>query len=224
MKLLTLHLEVTQNTIRNALEPISSLFQGARSVTVNFEDLYKGRYDNLSMNASVQFNKNKHSLAANYFITRSKGTFLIDEEQIVFKNPRVSDHNFNAFWLWKNDKLSASVSAIYSSGKPFTPIIGSYVTEIPNGSSRPFFVFGNINSDMTDYFLRLDLSVGRKWILGRKYCLEIDLALQNALNRQNLNFRTNTFFETDISSEFLILSREINFLGRTPSIFFSISF
>jgi len=224
LKFFTLHAELTKNTQKNALEPISNLFQGAREISVNIEDLYSGIYKNLSFNSSVQFNKNGHSVAANYLGAQSIGQFTIDDEVLEFKNPRVSDHSFSLFWLWNNDRFKTSSSVIYSTGKPITPIVGSYVTEIPNGEYRPFFVFGNINSAQATSFFRIDLSFGYKFILSKSAILEIDLAVQNILNRQNLNFKTNTFLETENPSDFTILSREINFLGRTPSLFISFSF
>jgi len=221
---LTLNIELIKSSQKNAIESISSIYQGARANSVNLEDLYKGSYKNISLNTSIQYNWNNHSFSANYTAAKSKGIFNLNQEVLEFKNPRVSAQNLSLFWLWKNEKFNTSTSVIYSTGKPITPVIGSYVTEVPNGSFRPFLLFGNVNSDVTKSFLRLDLSLGYKLKLGKTAEFESGLAVQNILNRKNVNFRTNTFLETNNPSEFAILSRDINYLGRVPTIFISISF
>jgi len=110
----------------------------------------------------------------------------------------------------------------YTSGKPITPVLGQYAVELINEEFRPFFVFGNINSATTPDFFRIDFSGSYKTHLNKNMVLEFDLSIQNIFNRKNIKFQSNTFLETDNQEEFIILQREINYLGRTPSLFITL--
>jgi hypothetical protein len=68
-----------------------------------------------------------------------------------------------------------------ASGKPFTPIAGSYFT--PEGYVP---LYGAINSERLPLYERLDFSVSKSYSVGKRVSMIVFLGVTNAMNRKNV--------------------------------------
>ena len=115
---------------------------------------------------------------------------------------------------WKNWTFSGTW--IYATGKPYTPPLGAYQIENPDGTTSDYIIVGDKNSYRLPAYHRLDLAATLNFILGEKMNGNLGFSLFNAYNRSNVWYKE---FEV-IDGE--LLETNVNLLGITPNISFTI--
>jgi hypothetical protein len=201
-------------------ENLSLIMSGSNQ---NGDEIVFGQRATSGVEISSQVNVRRNKLSASYALYDSKSTLTQNSEELNFRNGQVSKHNMSLLWLWENNNLNISSNSVWASGKPYTPVVGSYVLELVNGDSQPFLLFGENNSASLPSFFRTDLSVGYKLNLFNSIKATISGSVQNVFNNQNIRFYSYHINETSQGDNFLILERETRHLGRLYSIFITLS-
>jgi len=189
----------------------------------NSPEFIFGNAQTQGLELTVQKNVKRNNFSVSYALMNSRGEYLTDDGlSLDFRNGRTPRHNLTGLWLWENEHLSFSLSSVFASGKPFTPAIGSYVLDFPNGTFRPFIIFGDLNSALLPNYFRTDVSISWKTMVFNSMNLEISGSVQNLFDRNNINFITYSALGDEFTQNFAILSREVNHLGRLFSIFLTL--
>lgn len=182
-----------------------------------------GQRTTFGIEISSQVNVLKNKFSASYALYDSQSELSSNFQDQTFRNGQVSKHNVSLLWLWENKNLNISCNSVWASGKPYTPVVGSYTLELVNGDFRPFLLFGENNSASLPSFFRTDLSVGYKLNLFSSIRTEISGSVQNIFNTQNVRFYSYYINDTSESDNFLILEREVRHLGRLYSVFITLN-
>ncbi len=220
LKKIKLDAEVFLASQSGSQENLSYIMSGSSQ---NGDEIVFGQRATSGVEISSQVNVRRSKFSASYALYDSKSTLTQNSEEFNFKNGQVSKHNMSLLWLWENNNLNVSCNSAWASGKPYTPVIGSYVLELVNGDFRPFLLFGENNSASLPSFFRTDLSVGYKLNLFNSIKATISGSVQNIFNNQNVRFYSYQINDTSQSENFLILERETRHLGRLYSIFITLS-
>ena len=201
-------------------ENLSLIMSGSNQ---NGDEIVFGQRATSGVEISSQVNVRRNKFSASYALYDSRSTLTQNSEELNFRNGQVSKHNMSLLWLWENNNLNISSNSVWASGKPYTPVVGSYVLELVNGDSQPFLLFGENNSASLPSFFRTDLSVGYKLNLFNSIKATISGSVQNVFNNQNIRFYSYHINETSQGDNFLILERETRHLGRLYSVFITLS-
>lgn len=122
----------------------------------------------------------------------------------------------------KLDRVDISAAWFFGSGKPFTPLLGTYTLPLLNGDEQVLPVFGSINSDRLPAYHRLDVSITYRFSLDKAEG-SLSMNLFNVYDRSNIrNFQY--FAISGDETSFAAGSRAVGMLGFAPSLNFSISF
>ena len=141
-----------------------------------------------SQGIEVLFNKNKGNWTGFIAYTLSKTTRQFDAinrgQEFVFDydRPHAASLNINRIL---SDKWSASISWVYQTGLPYTPVIARH--NYPDGKwgYMETLIYGERNSGrMLDYH-RLDLGFTRKTITRKGRKAEWSFSVYNSYNRRN---------------------------------------
>jgi hypothetical protein len=201
-------------------ENLSLIMSGSNQ---NGDEIVFGQRATSGVEISSQVNVRRNKFSASYALYDSRSTLTQNSEELNFRNGQVSKHNMSLLWLWENNNLNISSNSVWASGKPYTPVLGSYVLELVNGDFQPFLLFGENNSASLPSFFRTDLSVGYKLNLFNSIKATISGSVQNIFNKQNIRFYSYHINETSQGDNFLILERETRHLGRLYSVFITLS-
>lgn len=117
-------------------------------------------------------------------------------------------------YKWKNWIFSGTW--IYATGKPYTPPLGAYQLENPDGTTSDYIVVGDKNRYRLPAYHRLDIAATLNFMLGEKMNGNLGFSLFNAYNRSNVWYKE---FEV-IDGE--LLETNVNLLGITPNVSFTI--
>ncbi len=201
-------------------ENLSYIMSGSNQ---NRDEIVFGQRATSGVEISSQLNVRRSKFSISYALYDSKSTLTQNTEEFNFRNGQVSKHNMSLLWLWESNNLNVSCNSVWASGKPYTPVIGSYVLELVNGDFRPFLLYGENNSASLPSFFRSDLSVGYKLNLFNSIKATISGSVQNIFNNQNVRFYSYHINDTSQSDKFLILERESLHLSRLYSVFITLS-
>ncbi|PLW96695.1 MAG: TonB-dependent receptor [Marinilabiliales bacterium] len=125
-------------------------------------------------------------------------------------------HEFKVVNSYKMNDWTFSATWIYATGKPYTPPLGAYQIENPDGSYTDCIVVGDKNSFRLPDYHRLDVSATYNYHIFDKTTGNIGFSLFNAYNRENVWYKE---FEV-VDGE--LLETNVNLLGITPNITFSL--
>ena len=126
-------------------------------------------------------------------------------------------HEFKMVHSYEIDDWSFSSTFVFGSGKPFSEPAGQYNIELLDGKSFNYIGIGPKNGSRLPAYHRLDVSVNRMFQIGKAEG-KLGLSLFNLYGRQNV-----WYVEYDFSQNPLQVS-EVNYLGFTPNLSFSINF
>ncbi len=171
-----------------------------------------------------QLNVKRNNFSLSYALYDSAGDYMIDGRKQRIANSRVSDHNLSGLWLWESNRLRFSLGSSFTSGKPYTPIVGNYILELPNGESRPFLIFGQYNSADLEHYFRTDITLGYRKEILNSIGLEISGSIQNIFDIRNTRYFSYSVRNVDNSEKFLIFNREVSHLQRLASLFVTLKF
>lgn len=114
-----------------------------------------------------------------------------------------------------------TASWIYASGKPYTAAVGTYYSELADGSAVHFIQVGKRNAQRLPDYHRLDLTASYKWKIGNVRGTA-GAAVYNIYNRENIRTRRyslHTPVSRTVSSQLSVSN--VSHLGFTPNLFVS---
>ncbi len=116
---------------------------------------------------------------------------------------------FVATYKWR--KWDLALTEIYSTGRPYTSIIGAYQVQLLDGSKRDFTLPSDKNANRFPAYSRMDLSAvyNVKW--G-----SIGVSVFNVLNRQNVWYKRFQVVNDNGASALQVTN--VTYLGITPNL------
>ena len=123
--------------------------------------------------------------------------------------------NFVNTYQWGNWVLGGTF--VYNTGQTYTAPVGAYQLTLLDGAVADFIHVGEKNGYRLPAYHRLDLSVTYRFTLGQTKS-SIGLSFFNVYGRDNVWYR-----EFDVEDNEIIII-DVNTLGFTPNVFFSIKF
>jgi len=118
-------------------------------------------------------------------------------------------------YQWGNWVLGATF--VYNTGQTYTAPVGAYQLTLLDGTVADYIHVGDKNAFRLPAYHRLDLSVTYRFTLGRTKS-NLGLSIFNVYGRDNVWYR-----EFDVEDNEIIIM-DVNTLGFTPNVFFSIKF
>ena len=106
---------------------------------------------------------------------------------------------------------------VYNTGQTYTAPVGAYQLTMLDGTVADYIHVGDKNAFRLPAYHRLDLSVTYRFTLGKTKS-SLGLSFFNVYGRDNVWYR-----EFDVEDNEVIIM-DVNTLGFTPNIFFSIKF
>ncbi|MES2796873.1 MAG: TonB-dependent receptor [Bacteroidota bacterium] len=120
-------------------------------------------------------------------------------------------HQFKAVGLYKVKNWDLAATFIYSTGRPYTSVIGAYQLTLLDGTTKDFTNPSDKNANRLSPYNRLDLSATYNFPK-----LSIGLSVFNAYNRTNVWYkRFEVIREQDVSA---LQVTDVTYLGVTPNI------
>lgn len=123
--------------------------------------------------------------------------------------------NFVNTYQWGNWVLGATF--VYNTGQTYTAPVGAYQLTLLDGTVADFIHVGEKNGYRLPAYHRLDLSVTYRFTLGQTKS-NLGFSFFNVYGRDNVWYR-----EFDVEDNEIIIT-DVNTLGFTPNVFFSIKF
>ncbi|MFK7757169.1 MAG: carboxypeptidase-like regulatory domain-containing protein [Flavobacteriales bacterium] len=219
-KEIDIDVEVFRTWQKGAFEDLSLVLSPGNQ---NASEFIFGTANTIGLEFTGQKNIKRNNFSISYALIKSNAEYTSEQGEIFdFENGRMPRHNFTGLWLWENEKFSFSLTSNFTSGRPHTPAVGSYVLEMPNNTNRPFIIFGQFNGSTLPNYFRTDVSVSWKNTVFSAINLEISGSVQNIFNANNVNFITYGASGSDFDGNFLIFSRNVNHFGRLFSVFLTL--
>ncbi|MDX2432618.1 MAG: TonB-dependent receptor [Bacteroides sp.] len=151
--------------------------------------------------------------------TYSRVEYQFDELNNGEAYPSMYDqpHELNIVntFQWGNWVLGATF--VYNTGQTYTAPVGAYNLTMLDGTVADYIHVGDKNAFRLPAYNRLDLSVTYRFSLGQTKS-SLGLSFFNVYGRDNVWYR-----EFDVEDNELIIM-DVNTLGFTPNVFFSIKF
>ncbi|MBL0315417.1 MAG: carboxypeptidase-like regulatory domain-containing protein [Flavobacteriales bacterium] len=185
--------------------------------------LYQGTAEIYGIDVLIMKDYHRHHFTAGYSWMNAKAdyptaslydipmNYWINHEVKFNYELKLKSWSINAFW-------------VYGTGAPYTPLLGTYVMDLPDGHSREFPVYGRFNSATLPDYHRLDLAA--TWRKDtRKLKLELAASIFNVYNRSNLkNIQYVVLNNYNDEGRLNIGSRSVGMLGILPSIMIRLKF
>jgi hypothetical protein len=156
----------------------------------------------------------------------------LGEVRYEFKNleqsrvPASHDQLFEmkAVYLYRLPYIKLSAAFVYGSGRPYTPLLGTYSLQLVNGDTREFPVFGEVNSGRLPEYHRLDIAATYTRSIS-DVILEGGISVYNIYGRQNVKDIQYFVSSTEGADQSLFVGqRTINMLGMIPTFKLNLSF
>lgn len=113
---------------------------------------------------------------------------------------------------------------VYGSGRPYTPVLGTYDFSLPDGNTRKLPVYGELNSARLPAYHRLDVTAAWHFLLGKAKG-SIQFSVFNAYNQKNIGSIQYLTVRNSIDpNDFSVAKRSVNMLGFLPSINLKLKF
>lgn len=155
-------------------------------------------------------------LGYTYLNAQSKYPTINDGE--FFRSSGFSEHELNAIYNFEWKRWDFSAGFVLASGRPYTPVLGTFIVTLPNGEEEQFVSTGAINSAELDWYHRLDL--GMSYTLPLKNGIfQAGLSLYNAYNNASIKYIDYFTIPNSGSDFFTLGQRDVLSLGFTPSVF-----
>jgi hypothetical protein len=116
---------------------------------------------------------------------------------------------FIGSYRWKN--IDFALTQIFSTGRPYTSIVGAYQIKLLDGSIRNFTMPSDKNASRFSSYNRLDISATYNARWG-----SIGLSVFNLYNRKNVWYKR--FEIITENNESVLQTTNVNYLGFTPNV------
>ncbi len=148
--------------------------------------------------------------------------------QVIYNFPDFGDydfyashdvtHEFKSVNSYKYKRWTFAATWIYASGRPYTAPEGGYQISLLDGTVEDYINVSVKNGYRYPAYHRMDVSASYAWKLGGLHPCQVNFSIFNLYGRRNVWYREYEIIENQI------IETDINFLGFTPNISFSINF
>jgi len=181
------------------------------------ELFFKGNGRAKGIELLVQKKAGRYSGWLSYTLGEVVHTFPKLNEGVSFYALHDQRHELKLVNSYDIGDWSIAANFIYGSGKPFSEPEGFYTIEQLNGDDLQFVSIGKKNGSRIPTYHRLDISTHHRFPIGK---VKADLGV----SLFNLYGRKNTWYYKYDFQQVPFLKTEVNYLGFTPNVSFSIDF
>ncbi len=189
-----------------------------RGIEINADELF---YTGSGVAKGIEFLVQKKQGMFTGWVAYTLGSVLHTFEDFNDGNefPALHDqlHELKIISSYEVNEWTFAATFIYGSGKPYSEPEGQYSIELLDGRSFNYVAIGSKNGSRLPPYHRLDLSAHLKVQLGNTLG-DIGVSIFNFYNRKNI-----WYYEYDFSQD-PVLTTEVNYLGFTPNVSFSLTF
>ncbi|MEM9327223.1 MAG: TonB-dependent receptor [Bacteroidota bacterium] len=154
---------------------------------------------------------------ASYTLNDIQQTFPDLNDGFPFRPLHYQRHEFKMVHAVEVEEWNLSANFIYGSGNPFSEPANRYQIELLDGRTLEYIGLGARNASFNPPYIRVDLAAHYGFDVG-KADASLGLSLFNLFNRQNVWYTEYDFGQSPP------LINQINYLGFTPNLLFSIDF
>lgn len=183
------------------------------------DDLVAGTGRAGGLEAMVSKPKGVHSGWVAYTFSKAMNQFEALSDQAI---PANFDrrHELKALYRISPGRIAFNAVMVYGSGLPFTAANGVVELSLPNGETRSIVAFSELNAARLPDYHRLDVSLDYSFRMGKANA-RAGLSVYNVY--QQVNIRNRYYFSAGSQADRLLLGiNDLRFLGRVPSIQFSV--
>ncbi len=146
-----------------------------------------------------------------YTISEAKRNIVQFSDKPYFSDQDVR-HQFKVVGSYKYKSVDFAATLIYSSGRPYTSIIGAYSVDLLDNSSKNFTNPSDKNANRLPAYHRLDLSA----TYNHSEKFNIGFSVFNAYNRTNTWYKKYEVINENGLS--YLNATNVNYLGFTPNV------
>lgn len=192
--------------------------QFKRGVNEMVEELFrKGNGETKGMEVLLQKTAGKYTGWIAYTLSDIRNTFPELNDGLAFRPLFYQRHEFKMVHTVElDDQWNFSANFIYGSGKPFSEPSNRYQIELLDGRTLAYVGIGPRNASYNPPYIRLDVSANCDFKMGKSNA-RLSLSLFNLLGRRNIWYTEYDFGQSPP------LVNQVNYLGFTPNLIFSIS-
>jgi ferric enterobactin receptor len=121
-------------------------------------------------------------------------------------------NQFKAVASYKIGKFDLAATWIFSTGRPYTSILGAYQVKLLDGTTRDFTNPSDKNANRFDDYHRMDISA----TMNVSSTFNVALSFFNLYNRQNIWYKRFEIVNEDNKS--YLNTVNVNYLGFTPNL------
>lgn len=180
--------------------------------------IFTGEGTTYGMDMLLQRDWKRQHAWLGYTLTYSRNSFETDIGSQMIREPFIRQHEAKLYYEFRPKKWSFSALWIIGSGKAFTPYLGTYDYELPNGTIRRLPVFGDLNSGLLEPYHRLDISAAYHFSLKRTRG-KLQFSVFNVYNHENVrDIQYIAVRDNDDNNDYRVVERKVNMLPFLPSI------
>lgn len=184
-----------------------------------YDEFWTASGEVFGVDLMLQKTTGSHSGWATFSATQAN--IHIDELDYQTAAPGVNSYESKWVYMYKLPRWNVATTFIYGSGKPYTPVLGTFEFENVNGSTQVYPAIGRINSAWLPAYHRLDLSLTYSFQLAMSNA-SLSLAVFNVYDKNNIKHRQ--YFTVLGSNDNEIGIRDISMMGILPTIQFRITY
>ncbi|MGL4630930.1 MAG: TonB-dependent receptor [Leadbetterella sp.] len=149
-----------------------------------------------------------------YTFSESKRNIAAFSDKPYYSDQDVR-HQFKAVGSYKVKKWDLAATLVYSTGRPYTSIIGAYSIDLLDNTKRDFTNPSDKNANRLPDYHRLDLSATYNF----NHNFNVGFSVFNVYNRTNVWYkRYEVINDNDVS---YLNTTNVNYLGFTPNVILS---
>ena len=175
-----------------------------------------GNRRSLGLDLLVKYTKGRHLAWSSYTFSNNFTEYANLQGGDFFPSFNDVAHEVKLTYQYSVNQWLFSLTTVTASGRPYTPVLGSYTLTI-GGEEQEFLAVGNLNSRRSPVYHRSDVSA-RFQIPLKKSILQVGFSVYNFYNYRNINTIDYYVLRNPESDEITIRQRGIEGLGITPTL------
>lgn len=198
-------------------------FNNASAATDITDNIARGKGLATGMDLMIQRDFGRHHAWFAYSLMKAESRYVLQDPMRV---PETFEqrHELKLYYEAEFEKWDFSILSVYGSGRPYTPLLGTYAINLPDGTETTLPVYGDLNSLRLPAYIRMDVAVSYKFQLGKTKG-KIQFSIFNLLNRANVkDIQYLAIVDSNSPAGYRIAERKIYMLGFLPSINLQLKF